>query len=64
MVFKTLDLRGMVVGPRRMFEALVDAAAASGLTPPIDRTFPFDEAPAAYAYLQAGGHVGKVMITL
>ena len=37
---------------------------AGGLTPQIDRRFPFSEAPAAYAYLQSGAHLGKVMIVL
>jgi NADPH:quinone reductase-like Zn-dependent oxidoreductase len=30
----------------------------------IDRTFPFGEAPAAYRHLQAGAHMGKVLVRL
>lgn len=30
----------------------------------IDRTFTFDEAKAAFEYLELGKHVGKVVITL
>ncbi|KRB50503.1 MAG: NAD(P)H-quinone oxidoreductase [Pseudomonadota bacterium] len=36
--------------------------AAGKLTPQIDKTFPLAEAAAAHAYLEAGGHVGKVML--
>jgi len=61
---KNLTLQGIAVGSRRMLESLTRAAAISGLTPPIDRVFTFDDAPAAYAYLKAGEHLGKVMITL
>ena len=43
---------------------LVDAVAANGLQPVIDRSFRFDEAPAAYAYLKSGAHVGKVIISV
>ena len=59
---KNLVMKGMVVGSRRMFEDLLRAAAIANLTPLIDRMFPFAEAPAAYDYLKAGEHLGKVMI--
>lgn len=36
--------------------------AAGKLTPQIDKTFPLAQAAAAHAYLEAGGHVGKVML--
>jgi NADPH:quinone reductase-like Zn-dependent oxidoreductase len=45
-----------------MLDDLLRACAANGLQPRIDRVFPFRDAPAAYAYLAAGGHVGKVVI--
>ena len=59
---KNLVMKGMVVGSRRMFEDLLRAAATADLTPLIDRVFPFAEAPAAYEYLKAGEHLGKIMI--
>ncbi|UAK23596.1 NAD(P)H-quinone oxidoreductase [Sphingomonas nostoxanthinifaciens] len=34
------------------------------LRPVIDRTFPFADAAAAHAHLEAGDHVGKVVLTL
>ena len=38
--------------------------AAGQLRPQIDRTFPLTQAAEAHAYLEAGGHLGKVMLTL
>ena len=59
---KNLVLKGIAEGSRAMLERLVAAVAANGLQPLIDRTFTFDDAPAAYAYLKSGAHVGKVVI--
>jgi NADPH:quinone reductase-like Zn-dependent oxidoreductase len=59
---KNLMLRGIAAGNRRMLEDLIRAASAHGLTPPIDKVFPFEQAAEAYAYLQSGAHMGKVMI--
>ena len=38
--------------------------AAGKVAPQVDRTFPLAEAAAAHAYLEAGGHVGKVGLTV
>jgi NADPH:quinone reductase-like Zn-dependent oxidoreductase len=59
---KNLVLRGIAEGSRAMLARLVAAVAANGLQPVIDKTFAFDDAPAAYAYLKSGAHVGKVVI--
>ncbi len=61
---KTLRVAGVYVGSIAMFESLLRAVQASGLEPAIDRTFPFGEARAAYEYMAAGKHFGKVVITL
>jgi NADPH:quinone reductase-like Zn-dependent oxidoreductase len=45
-----------------MLVDLVRAVDATGLVPIIDREFPFADAPAAYAYLKSGAHLGKVLI--
>jgi NADPH:quinone reductase-like Zn-dependent oxidoreductase len=63
MIGKNLTMKGIAAGNRRMLDELVKAADAEGLQPRIDRTFAFEDAPAAYAYLQSGAHLGKVMIT-
>jgi NADPH:quinone reductase-like Zn-dependent oxidoreductase len=59
---KNLVLKGIAEGSRAMLARLVTAVAANGLEPVIDRRFNYDEAPAAYAYLKSGAHVGKVVI--
>ena len=38
--------------------------AAGAVTPRIDRTFPLAEAAAAHAWLEGGGHVGKIVLTV
>jgi len=50
------------VGHRRSFEEMNRAIVNSGLLPVIDRTFPFDRAPEAYAYMMSGAHFGKIVI--
>ena len=46
-------------------EARVWPWVAEGrVRPPVDRTFPLAEAAAAHAHLEAGGHVGKVVLTV
>jgi NADPH:quinone reductase-like Zn-dependent oxidoreductase len=64
MIGKNLVMKGIAAGNRRMLEALVRAAEADALTPRIDRTFAFGDAPAAYAYLQSGAHMGKILVDL
>jgi len=61
---KNLTLRGITAGNRRMLAELVGAAAACELVPVIDRAFAFADAPAAYAHLRSGEHIGKVMIEM
>ena len=38
--------------------------ADSRLRPPVDKVFPLEEAAAAHAYLEAGEHVGKVVLAV
>jgi NADPH:quinone reductase-like Zn-dependent oxidoreductase len=60
-------LRGMRWSRLAKADALerVRALLASGqLTPPIDRTYPLHEVPAAIRYLQEGRATGKVVITV
>lgn len=59
---KNLTLRGVAEGSRAMLVSLLRAVEAGGMTSVIDRSFAFDDAPAAYAWLKSGGHLGKVMI--
>jgi NADPH:quinone reductase-like Zn-dependent oxidoreductase len=50
------------VGSVRHFEAMNAAIARTGMRPVIDRVFPFEEAPQAFAYLERGDHFGKVIV--
>jgi len=38
--------------------------ASGGLRPPVEAVFPLEQASAAHRRLEAGGHVGKVVLTL
>jgi NADPH:quinone reductase-like Zn-dependent oxidoreductase len=59
---KSLRVRGIYVGSRRMFEALNRAIATTGLQPVIDRAFAFEDARTAYDYMASGAHFGKIVI--
>lgn len=61
---KNLTLKGIANGSRAMLAALVRAVEANGIETPVNKVFPFDDAPEAYVYLAAAEHVGKVMIEL
>jgi NADPH:quinone reductase-like Zn-dependent oxidoreductase len=58
------NLQGISVGSTQMFEAMNRAIAVSRLKPIIDKVFSFDDAPAAYRYLQSAQHFGKVVVRL
>jgi NADPH:quinone reductase-like Zn-dependent oxidoreductase len=61
---KSIDVQGIYVGSREMFEAMNRAIALHQIKPVVDRVFPFAEAPTAYHYLKSGSHFGKVVIQL
>ena len=61
---KSLHLNGIYVGSRAMFTRMLTAFTVNQTRPVIDRVFPFADARAAYAYLQSGGHFGKIVITV
>lgn len=60
----TARTRAIAVGDRTVLEEVVRAVSTTGLAPVIDRVFAFDEAGAAFAHLQSGRHVGKIVIRL
>lgn len=71
---KRLTLTGSTLRPRDADEKARLAAAVErevwpliargAFRPIIDRTFPLEQAASAHAYLEAGDHVGKVVLTL
>lgn len=62
--FKQIDLLGSTMGSPAEFGALVRLYADSGLRPPVDRSFPLADAPAAGHYLLSAAQFGKVVLTI
>ncbi|MET0292274.1 MAG: NAD(P)-dependent alcohol dehydrogenase [Steroidobacteraceae bacterium] len=54
---------GVFVGSRQMHADLARAVAINGIQPVVDRSFGFDETPAAYRHFESGQHFGKVGIS-
>lgn len=61
MMLKRAVIQGITVGHRRAFEDLVRFIDAHGLKPVIDRTYGFEDVPAAFAHLERGPF-GKIVI--
>ncbi len=61
-VLKNLSLRGFTSGPRAMLLQLLAAVAQHRIQPVVDRVFDFGDAPAAFAHLHSGRHMGKVLV--
>ncbi|GAB4468458.1 MAG: NAD(P)-dependent alcohol dehydrogenase [Armatimonadaceae bacterium] len=61
---RALQVRGVLVGSREMFEQMNRAITVSGRRPVVDRVFSFAEAVEALRYLQSGAHFGKVVIQI
>lgn len=55
---------GVYVGSREDFEAMNTFISEHGIRPLIDRVFEFEEAPAAYEYMESGDFMGKIVIRL
>jgi NADPH:quinone reductase-like Zn-dependent oxidoreductase len=63
-LMRRIRIQGVLVGHREAFEAMSRAIGQARLRPVVDRTFPFAEAPAAFAYLAEGKHFGKICIRI
>jgi NADPH:quinone reductase-like Zn-dependent oxidoreductase len=59
---KQIQVQGIFVGSRDMFESMNRAITVNQLRPVIDRVFGFHEAREALRYLESGAHLGKVVI--
>jgi NADPH:quinone reductase-like Zn-dependent oxidoreductase len=59
---KQIQIQGIFVGSRDMFEAMNRAMALHQLRPVIDRMFAFEEAREALRYMESGAHFGKIVI--
>ncbi|KAJ7181223.1 alcohol dehydrogenase superfamily protein [Mycena filopes] len=63
-VYKGLKIRGIFIGSVKQFKAMNKLLTANPerTRPLVDKVFAFEEARAAFAYLEAQGHVGKVVV--
>src|SRR5208283_1589207 len=61
-VSKSATEFGIYVGSREMFESMNRAFEVAKLRPVIDKVFPFESTPAAFDYMAAGSHFGKIVI--
>jgi NADPH:quinone reductase-like Zn-dependent oxidoreductase len=59
---KNLTMKAISNGSVRMFADLLEAMAAASIEPVIEKTFAFEDAIAAFREMEAGDHVGKVLI--
>jgi NADPH:quinone reductase-like Zn-dependent oxidoreductase len=62
LLMKRLHLVGIMVDSRAAFEALSRFLVEHRIKPVIDRTFGFEQLPAAFAHMEAGRHFGKIMV--
>ena len=59
-----IRVQGIYVGSREMFEEMNRAIEVNQMRPAIGRSFGFEEAGAAYRYLESAVHTGKVTIRM
>jgi NADPH:quinone reductase-like Zn-dependent oxidoreductase len=57
-------VRSIGVGDRALLEDCVRTVVGAGIQPVIDRVFAFEDARHAFAHLESGGHIGKIVIGL
>jgi NADPH:quinone reductase-like Zn-dependent oxidoreductase len=62
LIGKAIRLQGTYVGSLAMFQAMNAFLAKHRITPVIDRSFAFADAPDAYAYQASAAHFGKIVI--
>ncbi|MBT07282.1 MAG: NAD(P)-dependent alcohol dehydrogenase [Rhodospirillaceae bacterium] len=61
---KSLNLYGIYVGSRAMFERMNRAIQANKLHPVVHHIFPFEEAKKAYRMMRTKQHFGKIVIDI
>lgn len=59
-----INIHGVQVGSREMFEDYVRFLSQHRIRPVIDRAYPFEEALPAYRDLKRAGHFGKLVIDI
>lgn len=61
-LMRGVQLQGIFVGSRAMFEAMNRAIALHRIRPVIDRVFPLAQTRAALEHMAAGAHFGKIVL--
>jgi NADPH:quinone reductase-like Zn-dependent oxidoreductase len=61
---KRATIRGLSVGSRQDFADMLNAITTNKIKPIVDRIFPLARAAEAFAYLESGGHFGKVVVEI
>jgi NADPH:quinone reductase-like Zn-dependent oxidoreductase len=61
---KNAAIKGIASGSRAMLEAALAVVADASIVIPVDQEFAFDDAPSAFACLDAGSHFGKIVVRL
>lgn len=61
-LMKSINVQGIFVGSRVMFEAMNRAISLNKVKPVIDNVFLFDEVREALKYMESGAHFGKLVI--
>lgn len=61
---KEVQLQGVEVGSRQMFQHMNDFLSLHNIHPIVDKIYPFEEARAALTFLDQGSHYGKISITV
>jgi NADPH:quinone reductase-like Zn-dependent oxidoreductase len=61
---KAIRVQGIFIGSREMFEQMNAFISESQLKPVVDRTFRFENAPAALKYMSSGSHFGKIVVDI
>jgi NADPH:quinone reductase-like Zn-dependent oxidoreductase len=64
LLMRNLIAQGIFVGSKAMAEAMNKAISLHKMHPVIDRTFSFDEAPAALRHMESGAHFGKIVVKM
>ncbi len=63
-LMKRMRVHGVMVDSRAVFEEMVRFIESQNIRPIIDRTFTFDQFPAALHHLESGTHFGKIVVTV
>ena len=64
LLFRSASVSGIYVGSRAVFEAMNALIEKHQIRPLIGKVFSFDEAPAAYEFMQRGNYMGKIVIRM